>query len=157
MPAPRVVIRREQLDSPSATRLVAALNDELTARYPEPGVRHIRLDPDEVGGDRGGFFVAYRGDQAVGCGAVRLLEDGSAEIKRMYVMPEERGTGVGKAILAVIEGEARRLGALRLVLETGTRQPEAIGLYRRAGFVEIPAFGEYRITPLNQCFGKSLG
>jgi GNAT superfamily N-acetyltransferase len=157
VPPERLVIRREQLDSAAATNLIAALNAELEARYPEPGVKHLRLDPDEVAPGRGGFFVAYRGDRPVGCGAVRLHEDGSAEVKRMYVAAEERGTGVGKAILAVIEAEARRLGAGRLVLETGTRQTEAIGLYRQAGFVEIPAFGEYRITPLNQCFGKNLG
>ena len=92
----------------------------------------------------------------MGCGAVRRLDDGSAEIKRMYVAASERGTGVGKAILAVLEGEARRLGAPRLILETGTRQREALGLYRRAGFVEIPPFGEYGGSPLSQCLGKDL-
>lgn len=156
MSSERLVIRREPLESPVADRLIGALNAELEGRYPEPGVNHFRLDADEVTEGSGGFFVAYRGDTPVGCGAVRRLEDGSAEIKRMYVVPDERGGGVGKAILAVLEGEARRLGSVRLVLETGTRQLEAIGLYRRAGFVEIPPFGEYDGSALNQCFGKDL-
>ena len=156
MRAGRLIIRREPLESPAATRLISALNVELQDRYPEPGATHFRLDPDEVAAGRGGFFVAYWGEMSVGCGAVRCRDDGSAEIKRMYVISEERGGGVGKAVLAVLEGEARRLGAARLVLETGIRQAEAIGLYRRAGFVEIPPFGEYEGSPLSQCFGKDL-
>jgi GNAT superfamily N-acetyltransferase len=156
MPAPHLIIRREPLGSEVASRLIGALNAELDERYPEPGVNHFRLDEGEVAEGRGGFFVAYRGDRAVGCGAVRLLDEGAAEVKRMYVIPEERGGGVGKAILAVLEGEARRLGCTRLLLETGIRQAEALALYRRAGFVEIPPFGEYGTSPLNQCFGKDL-
>ncbi len=156
MSSERLVIRRESLEAPVAAQLIGALNAELRRRYPEPGANHFRLDSDEVAAGRGAFFVAYRGEQPVGCGAVRVRDDGSAEIKRMYVAPEERGGGVGKAILAVLEGEARRLGAGRLVLETGVRQQEAIGLYRRAGFVEIPPFGEYDGAVLSQCFGKEL-
>lgn len=156
MDSQRLVIRREALDSAVAARLIGELNTELSSQYPEPGATHFRLDPEEVAPERGGFFVAYRGEEPVGCGAVRLLEDRSAEIKRMYVVAGERGSGVGKAILAVLEGEAQRLGSTRLVLETGVRQLGALGLYRRAGFVEIPPFGEYRGSPLNRCLGKDL-
>ena len=77
---------------------------------------------------------------------MRRIEPGVAEIKRMYVDPSARGRGVGRQILDALEAEARRLGARRIVLETGPRQPEAIALYARAGFAEIPLFGEYSIA-----------
>jgi GNAT superfamily N-acetyltransferase len=75
----------------------------------------------------------------------------------MYVAPGERGRGVGRVLLAGLEDEARRLGISRLVLETGTRQTQAIALYRRAGFEPIPAYGEYMLSPgTSVCMAKSL-
>jgi GNAT superfamily N-acetyltransferase len=80
----------------------------------------------------------------------------AAEIKRMYVAPATRSAGVGAAILAALEGEARALGVGRLLLETGARQPEALALYRRAGFVAIPRFGAYVGSELSLCMAKAL-
>lgn len=77
----------------------------------------------------------------------------------MYVAPSARGRGVGKRILAELEAEARRLGARRLVLETGPRQPEATAIYQRAGFEQIPLFGDYLNSPhpeLSLCMAKDL-
>jgi len=74
----------------------------------------------------------------------------------MYVSPEARGHGVGRAVLAALQTEARALGLARLVLETGIRQPEAIALYERAGFSRIPAFGEYVNSPVSVCMAKDL-
>ncbi len=74
----------------------------------------------------------------------------------MYVVPAARGARVGAAILDALEGEARALGVGRLVLETGERQPEALALYRRAGFVAIPRFGEYVGSELSLCMAKAL-
>jgi putative acetyltransferase len=91
-----------------------------------------------------------------GCGAVRLLSAFDAEIKRMYVTPEVRGRGVGKALLGALEAEALRLAATRLLLETGVRQQEAIGLYRGAGFTGIEPFGEYVDSPLSVCMAKEI-
>jgi GNAT superfamily N-acetyltransferase len=79
-----------------------------------------------------------------------------AEIKRMYVAPEVRGRGVGRQLLVSLEAEARRLGISRLVLETGPRQPEALALYRGAGYVEIPLFGEYIGAEFSVCMAKDL-
>ena len=154
-------IRRALLLDPVARTLIAALNAELLGRYPEEGATHFRLDADEVAPGRGAFVVAWRGGAAIGCGAVRCLDgrDGglvAAEIKRMYVVPAARGARVGAAILAALEGEARALGVGRLVLETGGRQPEALALYRRAGFVAIPRFGEYVGSELSLCMAKAL-
>lgn len=149
-------IRREDLGSAAAQALIAALNAELRARYPEDGVNYFRLDPDEVRPGRGAFFVAYDADTPVGCGAVRLLESSIAEIKRMYVVPDLRGRGIATRVLDALEGEARLLRVERLLLETGTRQPEAIAMYAKAGFLPTEPFGEYRPSPLNVFLEKRL-
>ena len=152
-----VRIRDEPLDSPASRDLIARLDAEIAARYPEPGALHFGLDPDEVAPDRGAFVVAYAGEVAVACGGVRLVERETAEVKRMFVVPAQRGRGVAGQVLGVLEARARTLGATRLVLETGTRQPEAIALYSRSGFARIEPFGEYVGEPLSVCMGKSLG
>jgi GNAT superfamily N-acetyltransferase len=149
-------IRRAEISSPIVQQLILALNVELEAMYPEEGANHFRLDAEEVVNGRGAFLVAYRDGQAVGCGAVRRNDPQVAEIKRMYVIPEARGRGVARHVLTALEAEARQLGVCRLVLETGLRQVEALALYRRAGFVEIPLFGEYIDSPLSVCMEKNL-
>jgi putative acetyltransferase len=148
--------RHEALDSEVALVFISALNADLLARYPEEGATHFRLDAAEVGPGRGAFVVAYAGGEPVGCGAVRRLAADVAEIKRMYVVPAWRGRRVGAVILTALAAEARALGVSRLVLETGERQPEAIALYRRAGFTVIPRFGEYVDSALSLCMEKSL-
>jgi GNAT superfamily N-acetyltransferase len=92
----------------------------------------------------------------LGCGAVRRLDQATAELKRMFVAPGIRGQGVGRALLRALEDEARGLGARRLVLETGIRQRAALALYRKTGFAVIPAFGEYVDSPTSVCMGKDL-
>ena len=151
-----VDIRREELTSDTALALITALNAELRARYPEDGVNYFRLDPDDVRPGHGAFLVAWSEDLAIGCGAVRLIDPHTAEIKRMYVRPEMRGRGVARHVLEALEREAKTLGATRLLLETGTRQPEAIALYMKAGFTPTGPFGEYRPSPLNTFMEKPL-
>jgi putative acetyltransferase len=92
----------------------------------------------------------------IGCGAVRRLDDHTAEIKRMYVDPKARGKGAGRVILVALELEARTLGAKSILLETGERQFEAVNLYESAGFRRIEAFGEYIGSPLSICMKKDL-
>ncbi|MDA1215782.1 MAG: GNAT family N-acetyltransferase [Chloroflexi bacterium] len=149
-------IQRTQLESPEATGLIDALNAEITERYPEEGANFFHLDPAEIAPGHGAFFVAYVEAVAAGCGAVRRLSDDTSEIKRMYVVPALRGRGIARALLTALEAEAKSLGLKRLVLETGERQPEALGLYRQAGFTVIPAYGEYIDAPLSLCMGKDL-
>ena len=163
---PPLAIGPEPITGPVAAALIAALNAELSARYPEPGATHFRLDPDEVAPGSGAFLVVRRDDRPVGCGALRTVRDPAlvrtfgpraGELKRMYVAPEARGQGLGRVLLARLEDEARALGLARLVLETGTRQPEALALYRRAGFAEIPPYGEYAASSdTSVCMEKSL-
>jgi putative acetyltransferase len=152
-----LTITRQSLPSPVVDTLIAALNEELTAMYPEPGATHFRLDPEDVAPGRGAFLVAYRDDTPVGCGAVRRLDSDTAELKRMFVAPHLRGLGVGRALVDALEREARDLGVQRLVLETGSRQIAALAMYRRAGFIDIPAFGEYQASSTTSvCMAKTL-
>lgn len=102
------------------------------------------------------FFVARNGDRAIGCCALVEAGDGTAEIKRMFVDEAARGLKLGRRLMETIleRGDALRLSAIRL--ETGIYQPEAIGLYRSYGFVEIEAFGNYRPDPLSIFMEKRL-
>jgi GNAT superfamily N-acetyltransferase len=142
-----IELRCENLLSPNAQQLILALNTELDERYPEEGANHFDLDAEEVAAGRGAFLVAFDADKPVGCGAVRRFSPKVCEIKRMYVVPAARGRGVGRRILDELELIARELGASRLVLETGVRQPEALALYGGAGFTVIPVFGSYADSP----------
>jgi putative acetyltransferase len=145
------------LATPDAARLIAALNAELTAAFPEPGATHFSLNEAQVADGGGAFLVAYVENAAVGCGAVRQLDQTTAELKRMYVDPTVRGRGIGRALVQALESEARLLGATKIVLETGTRLAPAIKMYEAMGYVRIPLFGEYITSPdTSLCFGKSL-
>jgi GNAT superfamily N-acetyltransferase len=149
-----IVVQRADILSPAAQTLIAALNAELSRTYPEEGACHFRLDAEEVADGRGAFLIAWRAEKPIGCGAIRQIEERTGELKRMYVAPEERGRGIGRAILQALEGEARALGISRVVLETGVRQREALALYERAGFLRIAPFGEYVASPLSVCMAK---
>lgn len=153
---PTLIIQKDSPEAPTALILIAALNAELADRYPDEGANHFHLDAEQVGPGRGAFLVAWIDGAAVGCGAVRLLAQRDAEIKRMYVAPKFRGRGIARELLSALEAEARRLGGTRVALETGERQPEALALYERAGFMRIPPFGEYVDSPLSVCMAKDL-
>jgi GNAT superfamily N-acetyltransferase len=100
--------------------------------------------------------LAYSGEKAVGCGALKAFEEGAVEVKRMYVLPAFRGKGVAGMILARLERQAAELGNAKCVLETGLRQPEAIALYSKNGYVLIPNYGPYHGVENSRCFEKYL-
>jgi GNAT superfamily N-acetyltransferase len=127
-------------DDADVRRLTAAQQAELRARYEggqEPGTPPSAADVAVV------LVARDAGGEAVGCGALRPLGDGVAEIKRMYAVPAARGRGLSKPVLAGLEAAARDRGWTTLRLETGPRQPEAIALYEGAGCRPIAAFGPY--------------
>ncbi|MEP6690844.1 MAG: GNAT family N-acetyltransferase [Gemmatimonadaceae bacterium] len=155
-PSDGVTIRGSTLASPEARELIAALDAELSALYPEPGATHFRLDTSEVAEGQGAFLVATLDDKPIGCGAIRRIDERTGEIKRMYVRPAARGRGVGRDLLRALETEARALGLTRVALETGARQLEALALYQHAGFAPIPPFGEYVGSPTSVCMAKDL-
>ncbi|MGY1832724.1 GNAT family N-acetyltransferase [Geodermatophilus sp. SYSU D01180] len=143
-----VVLGPAAWDDDEVRRLTTAQQAELRARYDgdsEPGTPPSAADVSVV-------LVARDPDgTAVGCGALRVLGDDVAEVKRMYVAPEARGRGVSKLVLAGLEAAARERGWTTLRLETGPRQPEAIALYEGAGYRPIPAFGAYVDSPDAGC------
>jgi len=102
------------------------------------------------------FIVARMDGRAVGCGAIVESMEGWAEIKRMFVSPRARGHNIGRRLLQKLEATAIEKGLPRLRLETGTKQPEALALYRSAGFVEIGPFGKYAPDPLSLFMEKRL-
>lgn len=140
---------------PEAAELIEELNRLLDDLY-NPDDNHFRLDTAEVTGDRGLFLVARLDGAAVGCGALRLTDDGRGEVKRMYVRPSSQGRGVGRIILDRLEEEARLRGVGALVLEMGDLQPSARALYESAGFKPVTCWGEYLATPASVCLGKDL-
>ena len=125
-----------------AVALVGAYVAELEQRFHGP----VHLGGVETWGlathrpPRGRFLVARTGGEAVACGGVRTLEPGVGEIKRMYVAPAARGTGLGRRLLVALEDACRDLGHTRVRLDTNSALGEAIGLYARAGYVQIPAY-----------------
>jgi GNAT superfamily N-acetyltransferase len=153
-----LLVSRTTLSDEQTIALVLRLNEELAALYPEPGANHFTLDPESVLPPNGVMVRADLEGVPVGCGAIRVLEDGQrAEVKRMFVDPATRGQKIGAAVLERLESEARRLGVSELVLETGIRQHAAIGLYERAGFEPTPLWGEYlRSRETSRCYRKPL-
>jgi GNAT superfamily N-acetyltransferase len=153
-------LRLVAYSDPDAVALVARVQEEYVERYGGPD--ETPVDPTMFDPPDGLFLVAYVDGVPVGTGAWRrspvLALGGSlaAEIKRMYVVPEQRGTGLARRILAELEDTAAAAGHDLIILETGLMQPEAIGLYESSGYVPIDGFGHYRSSDLNRCFGKRL-
>ena len=163
-------------DHPDAVALIEAVQLVYTERY--GGIDATPVDPAEFAPPTGLFLVGYADGAPVCCGGWRIHRrvgahstlsrpsqhtahlasaDGDAELKRMYVVDQARGRGFARRLLAELERTAAAAGARRMVLETGTRQPEAIGLYRSAGYHPVPGFGVYRCAPGSRYFGKPLG
>jgi putative acetyltransferase len=150
-----ILISVENAGGPDATRLIRQLDDDLLRRYPALRKTH-GLVPEDLN-DPGFTFLLARADgRGVGCGALRVLEPGIGEVKRMFVIPEFRRSGIARRILEALESRARESGHTFVRLETSTGQPEAIGLYRSAGYHEIAPFGEYAGNPFSVCFERCL-
>jgi GNAT superfamily N-acetyltransferase len=137
-----------------AALLLPHLMAELATRYPEEETD--APVPALIDSPGGAFVIAWLGQQAAGCGALRPMSKEVAEVKRMYVDPAHRGFGIGRAILAKLEALAREYGYTTLRLETGIRQPEAIHLYESVGFQRIPCYGQYAGAPLSVCYEKPI-
>ena len=100
--------------------------------------------------------VAYENDNAMGCGALKEYTSTTMEIKRMYTSPESRGKGIASKVLADLEIWATELSCEKCILETGKRQPEAIGLYKKNGYKIIPNYSQYAEIENSVCFEKEL-
>ena len=138
---------------PDAVALRAAQRVDIEARY---GTPDSEPGPAPTADDITAFFLLRDGDDAVACGGLRAIDETSGEIKRMFVPTEHRRRGFSRIVLNGLEKHARSLGWSRLLLETGDRQPEAVGLYESAGYRRIPTFGHYADSDLSLCFAKDL-
>jgi GNAT superfamily N-acetyltransferase len=100
--------------------------------------------------------VAYDDGQPIACGAIKHLAPAAAEVKRMYVSPSARKKGIATIVLSELEKWAREMGYSQCVLETGKKQPEAICLYEKNGYIVIPNYGQYAGVTNSVCFQKNL-
>jgi GNAT superfamily N-acetyltransferase len=153
----RVRIEILSYDHPDAAPLIAQVQQEYVIRYGEVDLTPV--DPAEFAPPHGLFLVAYLDSRAVACGGWRVhagTAGPEAELKRMYVAPAARGLGAARAVLAELERTAFGAGHRRMVLETGMKQPEAIGLYESAGYAEVSKFGYYANEPSAVHLGKTL-
>ncbi len=154
-----IEIAAEDPTTPVALDLVGRASAEQGALY-DLDDGSSDFNPADVQVPRSVFLVARVDGRPVGCGAVRPMSEpgfeDSAEVKRMYLVPEARGRRIGGLILAHLEDLARDFGYGRIVLETGDLQPQAIRLYERAGYVRIPNYGPYVGFADSICFEKRL-
>ncbi|MFL4904760.1 GNAT family N-acetyltransferase [Streptomyces sp. MMS24-I2-30] len=156
-------IRRVPFDHPDAVKLNDEVQAEYHLRYGDGGDATV-LDALDFTPPRGVYLIAYDdGDRPVATGGWRSQdangqgnEDGDAELKRMFVIEQMRGRGLARRILAALEEDARAAGRVRMVLETGTAQPEAIALYTSSGYEPCTKFGYYRHHESSLCYAKPL-
>ncbi|MQA09205.1 MAG: GNAT family N-acetyltransferase [Pseudonocardiaceae bacterium] len=156
-----MALRVVRYDDPDALKLIAELQQEYVQRYGQQDLTPV--EPSEFAPPRGLFLLGYAGGEPVVCGGWRAhdgdepgFQDGDAELKRMYVPPAARGRGYARAVLTELERTAREAGRRRCVLETGSVQPEAIGLYTSSGYTEIDKFGLYQCDSRSRYYAKML-
>jgi GNAT superfamily N-acetyltransferase len=149
--------RPVSLENEPAAFLVDAMRAELAELYDELDIDapHMpKAGPAELGPPDGIFLVGFdAAGEPICCGGVKRLSDRACEIKRMYVIPQARGRGVGRQLLQALEGAAAELGYDVLRLDTGPRQPDAERMYRRAGYRPI---GNFNANPIASFFGEKL-
>ena len=150
-----VTIIEARPDSIEAVELLNELDQNLTPHLYPPESRHA-FTIEKLLHEAVAFFVSYYDGKAAGCGGLKLFGKEYGEVKRMYVRPEFRGLGLGKAMLNHLAEYALNQQAGLLRLETGIYQTHAIALYERFGFQRRPPFGEYREDPLSIYFEKRL-
>ncbi len=157
------MIRRVPFDHPDAVKLNDQVQAEYHVRYGDGGDA-TELAPADFQPPNGVYLIAYDAlDSPVATGGWRAQDangegnlDGDAELKRMYVIEQMRGRGLARRVLSALEEDARAAGRLRMVLETGTKQPEAIALYTSSGYEPCAKFGYYRHHEDSRCFAKPL-
>jgi putative acetyltransferase len=144
---------RTDSDDPDFIQLVKKLDADLAIR---DGADHTFYSQFNKIDKIKHAVVAYENNQPVGCGAMKEFMPDSMEMKRMYTAPEGRGRGIATAVLTALENWASELSYKSCVLETGKRQPEAINLYKKNGYKNIPNYGQYAGIENSVCFEKNL-
>ena len=137
-----IEFRREPAGSPAARALLTAMEQEMFELYDMATMPTPATTEDLEPPAGGAYVVGWEDDRAVAGGALKQLEPGVAEIKRMYVVPDARGRGLARQLLAAVENTARELGYERARLDTGATQPHARALYESAGYRDIPDYND---------------
>ncbi len=152
-----ITVRRVEPGNADALALWKAQERDLAERYDDPDLVLETVFPTLVGS-----WVGYEQDGTpVASIVARWSPDGETapgdvELKRLWVTPRHRGNGHARVMLGVAELAARKAGATRLILETGTEQPEAISLYESTGWAVMEPYGEYRDEPDSRCYAKPI-
>jgi putative acetyltransferase len=149
-----IKVSRETPRQDDVVALIRQSDALMQSLYPAES-NHL-VDVDALAQPQVHFFVAREAGLALGCGAFVAGEGGRAEMKRVFVDPAARGKGIARLIMEALEREAAKLGVALMQLETGIKQPEAIALYRKLGYVERGPFGSYRPDPLSLFMEKRL-
>ncbi|PVY39896.1 GNAT family N-acetyltransferase [Pontibacter virosus] len=146
-------LKRTDSDDPDFVALVKLLDADLAIRDGEEHAFYAQYNKiDKIKH----VVLAYENGKALGCGAIKEYEPGTVEVKRMYVQPAGRGQGIASQVLAELEAWACELSFEKCILETGLKQPEAIGLYKKNGYQLIPNYGQYAGVENSVCFEKEL-
>lgn len=148
-----ITIVRTDSENRDFIELVKALDADLAVRDGDD--HHFYAQFNKI--DKIKFAViAYENEKPAGCGAIREYGPDTIEIKRMFVTPENRGKGIATLILSELENWSSELSIVKCILETGKNQPEAIRLYRKNGYSQIPNYGPYAEIENSICFGKDI-
>lgn len=147
------IFNRTDSDNPDFQNLVSLLDADLSVRDGDEHAFYARFN--KIAAIRNAI-VCYADDKAIGCGAFKKYDDTKAEIKRMFVLPEFRGHGIGINILKELELWATEMNYTECILETGKKQPEAIHLYQKAGYFIIPNYGQYQNVENSVCMMKTV-
>lgn len=146
-------INRTNSEDPDFVKLVKELDAYLAIK---DGDEHDFYDQFNKLDSIKHVVVLYKEDEPAACGAIKEFEKGTVEIKRMFVKPEARNKGYASKVLRILELWAKELGYEKCILETGTRQIEAIGLYKRNNYKRIKKYGPYEQMENSLCFEKIL-
>lgn len=144
---------RTHSENPDFQSLTDQLDDELCRIY---NTRKEDYEEYNRITDLPTVILAYANGEAIACGCFKTFDTQRIELKRMFVKPDFRGKGIASRMVAELENWARELGFKQAILETGVGQPEAIALYQKLGYGDIPHFGAFPEESRSVCLGKSL-
>jgi GNAT superfamily N-acetyltransferase len=139
--------RPSRSDESPGRELLRELNDLFDSQYPGRVVHPGSVTtPDEMVPPEGVFLVGYEDRRPIAIGGLRRLQAEICEIKRMYVVPQARSRGVGRALLAALEDAGRKLGYQRVRLDAGPAQVHSRVLFEKTGYVQIPRYNNNHIA-----------
>lgn len=148
-----VITKRTQSTDKYFNSMIAQLDDDLNHRYQSTQSEYDKYNKIDLIDT---VIVAFDGEKPVGCGCFKKYNNKTVEIKRIFVTPDYRGRKISRLILEELEKWAKELGYSKALLETGSKQSEAIGLYTKSGYAKIENYGQYKNFPNSLCFEKRI-